>query len=589
MRRVLLVAILAVLTATFVVAQAGPTPQAVRPGLPTPGAQTPGLPPRDARPGTVPAGTAKLRGRVVAQNGSPLRRAQVTLTSTDTVPVRKVTTTDAEGRYEFDELPAGRFALAASKAGYVGLQFGQRRPYEAGSPVSLANAQTLERVDFTLPKGSVIVVRVTDEFGEPIAGAQIQVQRYQYGADGQRRLTNVQLGGVVALPFGSGTDDRGEFRAFGLMPGEYVIQATMRTLGVISTNTSNNSEGFSPTYYPGTISANEAQQISVNVGEEALAQFSMVATRLSRVIGMARDSQGRPAAGAQVSLRTQVGTTITTSSVGVVAGDGTFTLAGVAPGEHTLDVRTQPRNGEAAEMGTVTVAVGGADVTGLQISTTLGATVSGRVVYDGTAARSVSDLPTQPRVFPTPVDPSNRILFASAADALSNGTIDEEGNFRLTGVVGRVFFTLPITPSWMMKSITLDGEDITDEPLETTGKNVISGLQITLTDMLTDVSGGVTDARGQAVQDYVVVIQPEQQREPVIASRLIRVVRADTKGRFQVRGIRPGRYVATAIESIEQGRQFAPEFQQQLRRGAREFAVREGEAVTIDLRLTPDL
>jgi hypothetical protein len=47
--------------------------------------------------------------------------------------------------------------------------------------------------------------------------------------------------------------------------------------------------------------------------------------------------------------------------------------------------------------------------------------------------------------------------------------------------------------------------------------------------------------------------------------------------------------VAAAVESLEQGRQFAPEFQQRLRQGAREFTVREGEAVTVDLRLTPDL
>jgi hypothetical protein len=53
--------------------------------------------------------------------------------------------------------------------------------------------------------------------------------------------------------------------------------------------------------------------------------------------------------------------------------------------------------------------------------------------------------------------------------------------------------------------------------------------------------------------------------------------------------MRPGRYLATAIDSLEQGRQFAPEFQEQLRRGGREFSVREGESVTLDLELTPGL
>ena len=44
-----------------------------------------------------------------------------------------------------------------------------------------------------------------------------------------------------------------------------------------------------------------------------------------------------------------------------------------------------------------------------------------------------------------------------------------------------------------------------------------------------------------------------------------------------VRGLRPGRYLATAIESLEQNRHYSPEFQKELRRGAREFTVREGE------------
>jgi hypothetical protein len=44
-----------------------------------------------------------------------------------------------------------------------------------------------------------------------------------------------------------------------------------------------------------------------------------------------------------------------------------------------------------------------------------------------------------------------------------------------------------------------------------------------------------------------------------------------------------------AVEALEQGRQFAPEFQEQLRRGAREFSLKEGESATLDLTLTPGL
>ena len=91
----------------------------------------------------------------------------------------------------------------------------------------------------------------------------MQAQRYQYGPDGQRKLTGVQ--GAPA-PF-SGTDDRGDFRIFGLMPGEYVVQATMRSLGAPVAGTNDSSEGYSPTFYPGALTPEQAQPISLGVGE----------------------------------------------------------------------------------------------------------------------------------------------------------------------------------------------------------------------------------------------------------------------------------------------------------------------------------
>src|ERR1043166_6043772 len=115
-------------------------------GLPSaPGAparvQRPGLPPRDNT--AVPTGTARLRGRVVsAETGQPLRRAQVMVFATD-IQLRRIVTRDGEGRFGGVELPAGRYTINASKGGYVSLQYGQRRPFEPGTPVVLSDDQTL--------------------------------------------------------------------------------------------------------------------------------------------------------------------------------------------------------------------------------------------------------------------------------------------------------------------------------------------------------------------------------------------------------------------------------------------------------------
>ena len=227
----------------------------------------PFFPPRDnsAAPQT---GTARIRGRVTfADTGAPLRRAQVSIGSPEAA-VQRMTTSDAEGRYEFAELPAGRYVITATKGGYVTLQAGQRRPFEPGNPVTLADGQTLTNVDVALPRGSVIAGRITDEFGEAIAMAQVQAQRYQYGPGGQRRLT--YGGGPFVM-----TDDLGQFRLYGLMPGEYVVSAVVRQMGMAMAmgpgSGNDSSEGYAPTFYPGTVNPADAQPVTVELRPGAFA------------------------------------------------------------------------------------------------------------------------------------------------------------------------------------------------------------------------------------------------------------------------------------------------------------------------------
>ena len=102
------------------------------------------------------------------------------------------------------------------------------------------------------------------------------------------------------------TNDLGEFRVSGLMPGTYVLSANpdeggMR--GILSgvapgTQVSGDSLGYATTYYPGTVSPEQAEPISVGVGDVANVSFALSTARLTRVSGTVRDSQGRPVTGA---------------------------------------------------------------------------------------------------------------------------------------------------------------------------------------------------------------------------------------------------------------------------------------------------
>src|SRR4029434_10694302 len=91
--------------------------------------------------------------------------------------------------------------------------------------------------------------------------------------------------------------------------------ATVRNLGGLPTfpNANDSNEGFSPTFYRGTVSAAEAQAVAVAVGEERSVQFAMVAARMARIAGTVVDSEGRPASGAQLIVISRQGCGISPS------------------------------------------------------------------------------------------------------------------------------------------------------------------------------------------------------------------------------------------------------------------------------------
>ena len=88
-----------------------------------------------------------------SDTGSAVRRAQVRISGPDIGS--KTALTDAQGRYEFRDLPAGRFNVSVTKSGFVTMQYGQNRPFEPGRPIELADAQAMDKADVALPRGSV--------------------------------------------------------------------------------------------------------------------------------------------------------------------------------------------------------------------------------------------------------------------------------------------------------------------------------------------------------------------------------------------------------------------------------------------------
>jgi hypothetical protein len=546
-----------------------------------------GMPPRDNA--ATPTGTARITGRVVAADtGSPIRRAQINVNSRDAQFNRSVTT-DSEGRYELATLPAGRYRLFVNKAGYVALEYGQARPFEAGKPLDITAGQLLDKIDFSLPRGSAITGRITDEFGDPITDVQVEALRYQF-VNGERQLVNAGRG--------SQTDDLGAYRIFGLMPGDYVVRASMRpNMAPGPRNVETEPTGYPGTYYPGVSDVGQAQTVTAGLGQEVSSiGFPLVPARLSRISGMVMGSNGQPLAGAMVMIRARGSNALGALRMSIIGnannqvrGDGSFQMTNVPPGEYTLDVQQRPQNLRnlqdlnlaQLEFASMPISVSG-DIEGLTIVTTPGATVSGRLTYQGQSApkQNVQVTAVPPAGGPSPIGA------LISAKALGSGRVNQDGTFELRGIAGPQMIRVQAVPAgWALKSITLNGIDITDAPHDFKPGNNVTGLVVTLTDRLSEITGSVRDGRGQPVADYVLVVFPEDPKLWGPQSRYVQTTRPNQNATFSIKGLPPGRYLSTVVPALENGLQNDPAVLEQLRPRARTFSLAEGQSLNLNLEM----
>ena len=557
----------------------------------------PGMGPRQFK-----TGTARIRGRVVAADtGAGLRRVQVRISGPDVPP--RMAMTDPEGRFEFRDLPAGRFNVSSNKSGYVSVQYGQTRPFESGKPIELADGQLVDKADIAMPRGSVISGRVLDEAGDPVTDAMVSAMRSAW-VNGRRRLQQTGRMGT--------TNDLGQFRLYGLPPGDYFVSATLRDMAMMEMNFAPMgpgappqgappSSGYAPTYFPGTANGAEAQKITIAPGQDAHnTDFALLPVRLSKISGIVLSSEGKPVEGSMINAIPRSADLAFGPMMGSSTRsgpNGSFTLNGVAPGDYTLqsrvmqmitsgggDVMTvEMRRGRIegeSETGMLPLTVGAEDIANVVIMTSKGATATGQVTFDGA---------TKPANTPT--------LRISAAPVLMEGPmmgpgggpsgVNADGSFTLRGLSGlRIVRAAPLPPGWMLKEVRVNGADVTDSGIDFKAGETVAGLEVVLTSKVTQVTGAVRTPSGTEVKDYtMVVFSDDPQRWTLPINRHVAGVRPDQDGRFQVRNLPPGRYYAAAAEYLAQGEWGDPEVLDRLKARATSFTLKDGETKTLDLTM----
>jgi len=515
------------------------------------------------QPSQAPAAAAAVRGHVMRADGHPLPHATVRLIVGPGLLVNE-TTTDDDGAFEFTDVRPEQYRLVASKPGYVTLAFGETRASPRGEPVNLRSGETRERVDFALPRHAAIAGRIVDENGDPVEGASISVQQIRF-ANGRRQLAAVP--GLNPRR----TNDLGRYRLFGLQPGDYVVAASVGQVGT------DDLPGYATTFFPGTPNPAEAQLVRVGVAEDALGvDFALTPVKTARIMGTTLTSTGEPFQGG-IRMRASRRSSTAAADVGAITRpDGSFEFPNVPPGEYVLE------GAKNNELGWQVVSVNGTDLDGVVVHTMPGSEISGRVTFEGAATPVRRRL----QLAAVPADSDFARRGSSIAD------IYDDWTFHIGRAVGPERLRLMRAPSgWMLKAVRVNGHDVTDDVMTFGRPNQsLKDVEVVLTDLVTHLSGRVSDSRGARIADWSVIVFPVDEDRRYDGSRFFASARPSPDGAFDLEGLPGGAYFVAAIDRLPEGPGVGedawqdPELLDRAARDAVRVVLQEGQTVSVTLR-----
>lgn len=529
-------------------------------------AQTPPSQPARDTPAAI-GGSAAIRGRVVdAATGRALSRVEMRAGPNPGQVNSRIVITDGEGRYEIKGLPAGVYTIIAAKPNYVRTSWGEPRPEGPGKRITLTDGQMLDKIDLRLVRAGVITGRVLDEFGDPITDVQVMPMRYVY-QQGTRRLTPSGRSGQ--------TNDIGDYRIYGLSPGQYYVSAALRNFSMSQDNNNTDRSGYAATFFPGTGNVAEAQRLTIAPGQTIGAvNMTLLPIQTSRVSGVALDSQGRPVAGAYVNAMQRMGFYGYGGPPAQTRADGKFTVTGLAPGEYILRLNMQG----SQDMATALVTIDGGDVTDVQLVATKPSAIRGRIVMDTDApAPKLSEIVVN-FVRPDPM-----------VGGFGQARPKEDFTFDTTLPAGLAFIRAPVTVAdtpWRLNRVMVNGVDVADTGVEIPPDGALSDVVVELTSHMPQISGRVADAGGKTVRDCYVIVFAQDPSRWTVQSRYATVSRPGLDDNFHAR-LPPGDYYGVAITDVEPGAWTDPSFLSQARDRATPFTLAPGETKSVDLPLSP--
>lgn len=211
----------------------------------------------------VERGESTISGRVVfADNGKPVRRANVGLFSGFNHPPERMTSTNARGEFRFNEVAAGTYFVLAEIPGglspvkaFAITEFGYNGDVDVEHTRVSVDGKGATRCELRIVRAGTIRGTIVYSDKEPVTGAQILLFRSKNGMTVPYFVRRIE------------TNDRGMYRIDGLPEGEYFVGVVDSIRRVVAA-TSSDAASIVTAYYPGVGSITDAKAVQVQAGSE---------------------------------------------------------------------------------------------------------------------------------------------------------------------------------------------------------------------------------------------------------------------------------------------------------------------------------
>jgi protocatechuate 3,4-dioxygenase beta subunit len=527
---------------------------------------------------TKPVDPCSIGGQVSnAATGEPLRRALVYLRRIELSPAvtnlqaSYSATTDAAGQFAIEGIAPGQYRLAAERTGFIATQYGSRGPGQPGTLLTLEPGPKSSGLDIRLTPNGVIAGRVLDEEGDPVSNATVQVSRQQY-MQGRKQMLRTN---------GTSSNDLGEYRVFGLVPGHYYVSAETRPNPMLPQA----EDDYVTTYFPRTADPAVAVPLDVAPGAQlrnidiSLARLHTVTVR-GRVI-----NEAAPASGGADMTRANLNVMLSARNSTLAGGgltrgapvtpQGTFEFRGVTPGAYFLV-------GAAHIAGKTFTAraqlqVGGSNIEGVSLTIRGGVPVSGRLRVEGENTHSLA----QVRVGLQPAELGG-IQFAP----IPAQPVKQDGSFQLDDV-GPDRYTVSVNglpDGFFLKSVRSANLDVLAGGLDISAGSP-APLDVVLSPNAGQVTGAVLDPKTQKPAPMMTVVLAPQEKDRRDREVFYRTTITGAAGQFTFRNVTPGEYRAYALEAVEYGAWLDPDFLKPLESRGEAVTVPEGGRPAIQLNL----